>query len=56
MKHFYYLEWQNARKDGDLQYANHCKEKYKDLVMSDIVKPFHFYDVKLRMYPIINLN
>lgn len=55
-KGFYHYEWMQAIKDGNLTYAKSMKSKYRELVMKEIIKPYHFYIDTMRQYPLINLN
>lgn len=53
---FYHDEWMNAEKDGNTLLAKGCKERYRELVMEKLTKPYHFYIESLKRYPMINLN
>lgn len=53
---FYYTEWKNAEKEGNIEYAKNCKEIYRELIMRKITKSHHFFHEKLKLYPMINLN
>jgi len=55
-KGFYHLEWKHATKNGDWAYAKKMKEKYRELVMKERIKPYHFYVDTMREFPLINLN
>ncbi len=53
---FYYEEWQNARKRGNLIYAEQCKSKYKEIVIASIIKPYIIYDERMKQYPMLFIN
>ncbi len=55
-KDFYYREWHYAMKDGNIKYANACKEKYVQIVKASFKKPYNLYIEKLKQYPMIYLN
>ncbi len=55
-KKFYYIEWHEAEKEGNKQYACDCKEIYRQLVMASLKKPYNLYIEKLKQYPMIYLN
>ena len=56
LENFYYDEWQNAEKDGNIQYAEGCKEQYRTFVMDRITQPYHWYKDELKEFEMINLN
>ena len=53
---FYRLEWIIAEKDGNLEYAKVCKEKYRQCVLKKIIKPHHFFREELKAYPTMIIN
>ncbi len=55
---FWYYEWQLAKKDGNTNYAESCKEKHKEMVMALIKKsnPHFLYLEQLSYLPPICLN
>lgn len=55
-KDFYYNEWQTEEKNGKQLYEESCKQLYRECVMLEIIKPYHFYHDKLKLYPLIILN
>jgi hypothetical protein len=56
MKDTYYNQWMDAREDGNLEYAEACKQKFRELVMKELEAPFKIYIEKLKAYPPIYLN
>jgi len=55
-REFYHGEWKLAEENGNEIYSAACKEKYRELVMLSILKPYHFYIEKLKRFETINLN
>lgn len=55
-RQFYYDEWHNAERSGNKSYAVKCKDKYRELVMISILKPYHFHIEKLKHFQTIILN
>ena len=53
---FYYHQWQEAEKEGNIQYAANCKEYYRKLVMEKITQSYNYAHDKLRMFQMIYLN
>ena len=56
MKKWYYTEWKIAEKEGNNSYANSCKEQYRLETMKQLIKCYHMYHEKLKMFPLLNLN
>lgn len=56
MKDFYYKEMQRAKKNHDYEYADICREMYRELVMDELKAPYVFIDNRLKQFPVINLN
>lgn len=53
---FYYIEWMEAIKEGNDAYASVCKWKYRKLKMREIIKPYHYYNDKIKRFPLVVLN
>lgn len=53
---FYYREWKEAEKDGNIKYALNCKEQYRILVMESRKESYNYIRDELKMFPIIHLN
>jgi len=55
---YWYVEWKEDEKDGNIKLAETCKQKYKQLVMDYIKKrsPYLLFIEKLEYLPPINLN
>lgn len=53
---FYYREWKVAEKEGNIAYAEKCKQRYRELVMQKIVMPHNYFDERLKKYPLVYLN
>jgi hypothetical protein len=56
MNNFWYKEWMYAEKEGHLQYALACKEKYRQQTIDFLKKPYNLYYDQLRQFPFIYLN
>ncbi len=56
MADFNYIEWQIAKKGRNYTYANYCKEQYRIETMKKLIKVYHMFHEKLKMFPLINLN
>lgn len=56
MKQFYHDEWKNAKKEGNYQYAEWCKEKYREIIMNSLKRPYKKYVPKLKAFPPLWLN
>ena len=55
-RNYWYEEWQEAKKDGKTQWAITCKEKYKQIIIESLKKPYNLYIEKLKQYPMFYLN
>lgn len=53
---FWKHEMYDAEKSGNIGYAKACKEKYRDIIMKSLIKPYHLYIDKLKSFPMIILN
>jgi len=53
---FYYREWKEAEVSGNVKYANACKDKYRDIVIESLKKPYNMYIQELKQFPMIYLN
>ena len=55
-KEFYYREWKEAEKEGNLAYAFLCKGKYYNFVMETLFQPYNVYYPALPYFKFIYLN
>ena len=53
---YYYIEWHYAEQDGNKEYAASCKNQYMKLVMEKLIKPYNYYNQKIKRFPMVNLN
>lgn len=53
---FFYSEWKQAESEQNKDYALSCKEKYRELTMKSMERPWNYINDKLKMFPIIQLN
>lgn len=58
MEKFYCIEWKRAEKEGNLVFAEACKQIYRSVVMERIKRerPYNEYLERLKKYPPIYLN
>ena len=56
MTNFNYIEWKIAEKGKSYTYANYRKEHYRIETMKKLIKIYHIFYDKLKMFPLINLN
>lgn len=55
-KDIWYIEWKEAEKAGQNDYAEVCKAIYRDCVMEELQKPHLIFYDRLKQFPAINLN
>jgi len=54
---YWQYEWKIAERDGDLNWGLVCKEKYRQIVMKEILKePSIYFVEKLKALPTAYLN